>query len=109
MTQIKNMALRHLGRAKLDAIEKIKLCEYDYLGRYGARDAYIEVCTREQPLTPMEFQALGMDLVLLIMQIRERIITNRRAEEKLLEENIVDEAIGREPSRLCPGPGPAYC
>jgi hypothetical protein len=94
MTRIQNIVLSHLGRAKLDAAEKIKLCERDELGRSRARDAYIEICTREQPLTSEEFQALGMDPVLLIMPIRERIIANRLGQEQLREEAIVDDVIG---------------
>ncbi|KAJ7253897.1 hypothetical protein C8J57DRAFT_1722280 [Mycena rebaudengoi] len=95
---IVTLALNHLGRAELDAIEKIKFCERDDLGRWQARDAYIEICTREWPLTSAEFQALGMDIVLLIMQIRERIIANRRAEARLRAAVRTD--VGRE-ARPC--------
>ncbi|KAJ7506944.1 hypothetical protein B0H11DRAFT_1969596 [Mycena galericulata] len=100
MTGIKYIALNHLSRAKFDPIEKIKLCERDDVGRYQAREAYIQVCTREEPLTSTEFQALGMDPVLRIMQIRERILANRHSregQETLSEEDIVDDTIGRWP------------
>jgi len=100
MTGIKYIALDHLRGAKFDPIEKIKHCERNSIGRYEARDAYIWVCTREESLTPTEFQTLGMDLVLLIMQIRERIIANRRpakGEETAREKDIVDAMIGMAP------------
>ncbi|KAJ6489182.1 hypothetical protein C8R47DRAFT_1014989 [Mycena vitilis] len=103
MDRIKRIALRHLLSAELDPIEKIQLCEHDGVGRYDARDAYIKICTREESLTPAEFQALGMDLVLLVMQIRERILTSRRDQPGANEvniESIVDNAIGvQEPVR----------
>jgi hypothetical protein len=99
MVAIKNMALSHLQRARLNPIEKIKLCEREDLERYESRKAYIQVCTREESLSAAEFQGLGMDSVLLIMQIRERIIANRRLDkqEMLSEEGIVDDVIGRHP------------
>ncbi|KAJ7089069.1 hypothetical protein C8R44DRAFT_545584, partial [Mycena epipterygia] len=73
MTGIKYIALNHLRGARFNPIEKIKHCERDDVGTYEAREAYIQICTREEPLAATEFQALGMDLVLRIMQIRERI------------------------------------
>ncbi|KAJ7433219.1 hypothetical protein FB451DRAFT_1110935 [Mycena latifolia] len=102
MSRTKSIALNHLRGAKFDPIEKIKHCERDDVGRYQAREAYIQVCTREESLTATEFQALGMDLVLQIMQIRERILIYRRATGELreplsCEEDIVDDMIGREP------------
>ncbi|KAF8201919.1 hypothetical protein K438DRAFT_1525081, partial [Mycena galopus ATCC 62051] len=83
MTGIERLAASHLLRGKVDDIEKIKLCERASCGRYEARDAYIKVCTREESLNATEFQMLGMDLVLLIMQIRERILTSRQGSESV--------------------------
>jgi hypothetical protein len=106
MTRIKYIALSHLRGAKFDPIEKIKDYERDHVARYMARDAYLQVCTREESLTPAEFQALGMDLVLLIMQIRERIIANRQpaeGKEKSRDEDIVDAMIGMEPPSMLSG------
>ncbi|KAJ7861716.1 hypothetical protein B0H14DRAFT_2741694 [Mycena olivaceomarginata] len=76
--------------------------------RYNAKDAYIKVCTREEALTSTDFQVLGIDLVLLIMQIRERIIGNRRESERT-EEDIVVDMIGIEPDGLYAVPNPEYC
>ncbi|KAJ6449789.1 hypothetical protein C8R45DRAFT_849494 [Mycena sanguinolenta] len=110
MDQIQRTALNHLVRAEQSAIEKIKLCGRPYLGRYRARDAYIKICTREEALSPTEFQELGMDLVLLIMQIRERILVNRQGVERVKEEDIVDDMIGRWPDQRGPAaPDPEYC
>lgn len=107
MYRIQCLARGHILRYKnLDPIEEIKLCEDC---RYDAKDAYIKVCTREEALTSTEFQVLGMDLVLLIMQIRERIIANRRGSESAREEDIVVDMIGREPVRPNTLPHPEYC
>ncbi|KAJ7666661.1 hypothetical protein DFH06DRAFT_1040145 [Mycena polygramma] len=97
MDRIKEIALGHLLSAELDPIERIQLCEHDGVNRYNAKDAYIKICTREESLTPAEFQALGMDVVLLVMQIRERILASRRDQPEANEVNIgniVDNAIG---------------
>ncbi|KAJ6601787.1 hypothetical protein DFH09DRAFT_1069339 [Mycena vulgaris] len=105
MTRIKYIALSHLRRAKLDPIEKIKDYECDHVACYEARDASLQVCTREESLTPAELQALGMNLVLLIMQIRERVIANRQpaeGKEKSSDEDIVDAMIGRESPSIVP-------
>ncbi|KAJ7664390.1 hypothetical protein DFH06DRAFT_1187639 [Mycena polygramma] len=111
MDRIKHIALRHLLRAELDLIEKIQLCEHDGLGvgRYDARDAYIKICTREESLTPAEFQALGMELVLLVMQIRERILASRRDQPEVNIGNIVDNAIGVWEPGIHYVPDPSYC
>jgi hypothetical protein len=108
MYRIQSIARGHiLGYRNLDPIEEIKLCEDC---RYDAKDAYIKVCTREEALTSTEFQVLGMDLVLLIMQIRERIIANRRgSESECTEEDIVVDMIGRGPNRPYALPNPDYC
>jgi hypothetical protein len=106
MYRIQCIARGHiLGYENLDPIEKIKLCEDC---RYNAKDAYIKVCTREEALTSTDFQVLGIDLVLLIMQIRERIIGNRRESERT-EEDIVVDMIGIEPDGLYAVPNPEYC
>ncbi|KAJ7301898.1 hypothetical protein DFH08DRAFT_978329 [Mycena albidolilacea] len=106
MYRIQRIARGHiLGYQNLDPIEKIKLCEDC---RYDAKDAYIKVCTREEASTSTEFQVLGIDLVLLIMQIRERIIGNRRESERT-EEDIVVDIIGREPDMPYAMLNPEYC
>ncbi|KAJ7041545.1 hypothetical protein C8F04DRAFT_1177010 [Mycena alexandri] len=100
MTRAKDFALEKLMRpGRLNSKELIALCKRDDLKgyRWHAREAYIEICTRAEPLTPAEFQAFGMDAVLLIMQIRECIVANRHSAdlEKPREEDIVDNVIGR--------------
>ncbi|KAF8204191.1 hypothetical protein K438DRAFT_1757454 [Mycena galopus ATCC 62051] len=106
MTRVVYIAQKHLRNAEIDPIEIIKLCERDH---HAAREAYIQIGTRKESLSATEFQTLGMDLVLLIMQIRERIIANRGASaaESLDEGKIVDGVINPEPPRLCEPPG--YC
>ncbi|KAJ7651368.1 hypothetical protein FB45DRAFT_859923 [Roridomyces roridus] len=96
MTQIRYLALSHLKRAKMDIIDRIKLCEREDVVTCEARDAYLAICTREQPLTPTEFQALGMDSVLRIMQIRERIMASRGSQSgnQPAAESIIDDVIG---------------
>ncbi|KAJ7721604.1 hypothetical protein B0H16DRAFT_1896401 [Mycena metata] len=105
MKRATDLALGKLMRpGRLNSKELIALCERDDLKNYRwrAREAYIEICTRAEPLTPEEFQAFGMDAVLLIMQIRERIVANRHSTdlEKPREEDIVDDVIGRASEQL---------
>ncbi|KAF7342187.1 BTB domain-containing protein [Mycena venus] len=106
MTRVGHIAQKHLRSAPLDPIEKIKLCERD---RYEAREAYIQVCTRKEGLSVTEFQALGMDLVLLIMQIRERIIANRQGPEVADEAAIVEDMIGRPSPQILVATPVEYC
>ncbi|KAJ7166115.1 hypothetical protein C8R46DRAFT_1097114 [Mycena filopes] len=100
MDRLKRIALHKLLAKRLKSIERIALCERDDAGRWMAKAAYIEICTRTEPLTSAEFQALGMDTVLLIMQIRERIIASRSGEEQGAPGAvgaIVDDIIGTAP------------
>jgi hypothetical protein len=112
MTQIQNLAINHLLSATpLGPIERIMLCERDgWCTRYDAKAAYVEVCAREEPLTAAEFQVLSMDVVLLIMQMRERILVNRHqpGTEKR-DEDIVEDIIGPAPARICRVPPPDEC
>ncbi|KAJ7174679.1 hypothetical protein C8R46DRAFT_1252584 [Mycena filopes] len=96
MDRVKTMAIRKLLDTKLKTVERITLCERDDVERWLARAAYLKICTRTEPLTSAEFQALGMDLGLRIVQIRERIIASRNGEGQS-EGDIVDDVIGREP------------
>ncbi|KAJ7651395.1 hypothetical protein FB45DRAFT_1051129 [Roridomyces roridus] len=100
MEQIKDHALGHLRRGKMDAMEKIKHCEREDVPTYEAKEAYMELCTRTEPLTAADFQVLGMDIGLRIMQIRERILASRVPQAGIKpqsEGEIVDDVIGRAP------------
>ncbi|KAJ7768163.1 hypothetical protein DFH07DRAFT_721462, partial [Mycena maculata] len=99
MTQIQHLAINHLLSATpLGPIERIMLCERDGRHRSEANAAYLEVCARQEPLTTGEFQALSMDVVLLIMQMREKILINRREpDNELRDEDIVKRTIGLPP------------
>jgi hypothetical protein len=111
MTQIQHLAINHLLRATpLGPIERIMLCERDGRRRYHAKAAYLEVSTREEPLTAAEFQALTMDAVLLIMQMREKILVNRREQgSELRDEDIVEDAIGPAEVYISVVPDPDWC
>ncbi|KAJ7095539.1 hypothetical protein C8R44DRAFT_644958 [Mycena epipterygia] len=104
MARIKTIALEKLMQAELPTIERIMLCERHNLTRdRTALGAYLEVCTREAPLTAAEFQTLGINVVLKIVAARERIIANRAASERVPEEDIVADAMGlRDPARNPP-------
>ncbi|KAJ7713554.1 hypothetical protein B0H16DRAFT_542135, partial [Mycena metata] len=102
MTRAKDFALDKLMRQRgLSPNEWIVLFERDDLkgSRWRAKKAYLEVCTRVEPLTPAEVHAFGTDAVLLIRQIRERIAANRHSPdaEKVSEGHIVDDVIGMAP------------
>ncbi|KAK7042140.1 BTB domain-containing protein [Favolaschia claudopus] len=108
MDRVRGIALGHLLRGKLDAAEKIRLCES--VGRWQAQDAYVQICTRAEPLSAAEFQVLGMEPVLLIMQIRERLIVNRQDSTQARRvEDIVDDVIGMPPEEAVAMREEDYC
>ncbi|KAJ7506164.1 hypothetical protein B0H11DRAFT_1974944 [Mycena galericulata] len=95
MDNIKKIALGNLLKAEdLDPFERIMLCERSDLLREQATEAYISVCTREEPLTMEELSMLSTEVILIITSAREQIIAVRgNAEQSSVD--LVNAALRR--------------
>ncbi|KAJ7503822.1 hypothetical protein B0H11DRAFT_1984362 [Mycena galericulata] len=95
MDNIKKIALENLLKAEdLDPFERIMLCERSDLLREQATEAYISVCTREEPLTMEELSMLSTEVILIITSAREQIIAVRgNAEQSSVD--LVNAALRR--------------
>ncbi|KAJ7200921.1 hypothetical protein B0H12DRAFT_541176 [Mycena haematopus] len=95
MENIKKIALDNLLKSgDLDPLERIMLCERGDLSRDQATEAYINVCTREAPLTMAELKTLSTEVILIITSAREQIIALRENAEQSAV-NIVNAALTR--------------
>jgi hypothetical protein len=60
-----------LGRTDMDAVQKIQICQKYKIEPNWAMEAFVTLCTREQPLTVDEGERLGTATSVLIAQARE--------------------------------------
>jgi len=77
MDTIRKVAFQELGKLPMDPMDKIVLGERYEMGREWASDAYLKICTREEPLTFEEGSRISFNLFTLIAAARERVILQR--------------------------------
>lgn len=77
MDTIREVAFQELGKLRMDPMDKIVLCERYQMSREWAFNAYISVCTREEPLTFEEAGKISNHLLALVAAARERVILHR--------------------------------
>ncbi|TDL18027.1 hypothetical protein BD410DRAFT_901088 [Rickenella mellea] len=78
MDQVKDLAIRELGKMDLPAVTKAALANKYEIEQGWALAAYAEIGARLEPLTTEEGKLLGLDVVIRLAHVRERI-RDRRA------------------------------
>jgi len=77
MDTIREVAFQELGKLPMDPMDKIVLCERYQMSREWAFNAFISVCTKEEPLTFEEAGKISNHLLALVAAARERVILHR--------------------------------
>ena len=99
---VKRLAIKELDKLDIPAVDKaVMACAYDVEPSWQWREtAYAELGARDEPIRKEEGVRLGLDVVLKLVEVRERIRDRRNKSQ------IVPEKSSYEPCLSIPGPSP---
>jgi hypothetical protein len=97
--QVKALAVREMDRIPIPPVDRAVMArafEVDP-ARQWLETAYTELSTREQPLTREEGERLGLDVVLHLAEVRERIRSQRvRSSEKIRSSHSTSASVSHQ-------------
>jgi len=81
---VHQLAIKQLAEYKTEAVKKIVLQQKHHIEKQWAYESYIELCSRQSPLTRSEADELGIQTATLVNQVREKLTAEGRAKPELV-------------------------
>ncbi|KAJ7058092.1 hypothetical protein C8F01DRAFT_1149519 [Mycena amicta] len=73
LSDVRDLAIRELGKLSLDPVEKIALQQTYTIDKKWAADAFVALCTRGPPLEVEEGKKLGIEMTVQVAGAREKL------------------------------------